>query len=288
MDLDDAISELKLKGLEVEKQIEIPDDVVDQGEVIKTNPEIGSTVKENTKVTLYVSSGKEKTELSDYVGRQYDDVFSLLEGRNFKDIKKTETYDESEPGTILSQTPPGGEKIIPEETVLEFEVSKGPEIIVLKDLTQYSLKGAQDYASLVGLTLDASEERFDEKIPADMVISQTPKPGTEMRKGDKVTVIISKGKEEKPPRTVIKDITIDYEPTVPVPVPGEPVQKQEVLIYIEDMNHSMTEPAEKFFITETTKKQIELTIPYGGKAGYKIIRDSKVIAEDVINYPETE
>jgi serine/threonine-protein kinase len=147
---------------------------------------------------------------------------------------------------------------------------------------------AQDYASLVGITLDSSEEKYDEKVPAGMVISQTPKSGTELKKGDKVSVIISKGKEEKPPKTVVKDITIDYEPTVPVPVPGEPVQKQEVLIYIEDMNHSMTEPAETFFITETTKKQIELTIPFGGKAGYKIIRDKKVIAEEVINYPETE
>lgn len=285
MELDDAISKLTLNGLEVDKQIEIPDDDVDEGEVIKTDPEIGTTVKENAKVTLYVSTGKEKTELSNYVGRLYDDVFGLLENRNFKDISKTEKYDDSAPGTILSQSPPGGEKVVPEDTVLEFEVSKGPETIVLKDLKQYTLKSAQDYASLVGLKIE-TEEKYDEKVPADMVISQTPKPGTEMNKGDTVTVIISKGKEEKPPKTVIKEITIDYEPTVPVT--GEPIPKQEVLIYIEDMNHSMTEPAETFSITETTKKQIELTIPYGGKAGYKVIRDSKVIAEDVINYSETE
>jgi serine/threonine-protein kinase len=288
MNVDDAISELQLSGIVVDKQVQIPDDQVAEGKVIKTDPEIGSTVKENAKVNLYISTGKEKIELSNYVGRQYDDVFRLLEDRNFKDIVKTEKYDESEPGTIISQTPSGGEEITPEDTELEFEVSKGPEIIVLRDLTEYNLKGAEDYASLVGLTLNVSEEKYDEKIPAGMVISQTPKSGTELKKGDKVSVIISKGKEEKPPKTVVKDITIDYEPTVPVPVPGEPVQKQEVLIYIEDMNHSMTEPAETFFITETTKKQIELTIPFGGKAGYKIIRDKKVIAEDVINYPETE
>ncbi|MEH7308117.1 PASTA domain-containing protein, partial [Neobacillus drentensis] len=201
------------------------------------------------------------------------------------DIRKTERYDESEPGTILNQSPPGGEKVVPEDTVLEFEVSKGPETIVLSDLTQYTLKSAQDYASLVGLNIE-TDEKYDEKVPVDMVISQSPKPGTEMTKGDTISVIISKGKEEKPPKTVVKEITIDYEPTVPVT--GEPLPKQEVLIYIEDMNHSMTEPAENFYITETTKKQIELTIPYGGKAGYKVIRDSKVIADDVITYSETE
>ncbi|MEH7305901.1 Stk1 family PASTA domain-containing Ser/Thr kinase, partial [Neobacillus drentensis] len=121
MELVDAISKLKLNGLEVEKQIKIPDDLIDKGEVIKTDPEIGTTVKENTKVTLYVSTGKDKKELSDYKGRLYNDIFPLLENKNFKDIRKTERYDESEPGTILNQSPPGGEKVVPEDTVLEFE-----------------------------------------------------------------------------------------------------------------------------------------------------------------------
>ncbi|MFJ7728981.1 Stk1 family PASTA domain-containing Ser/Thr kinase [Neobacillus sp. NPDC097160] len=284
MNVDDAISKLKLKGLAAGKKIEITDEEVKEGRVIKTIPEIGSTVKENTKITLYISLGKEKYELSDYVGRQYEDVIRLLDNQNFKDIKKTEKNDDSEPGTIISQNPSGGEKVVPEETVLEFEVSKGPEKIVLKDLTQYNLKGAQDYASLVGLNLDASQEQFDEKIPAGMVISQSPAKGTEMKKGDKVTVIISKGKEEKPPKEVIIELTIPYEPVVP----GEPGQKQSVTIFIEDMEHSMTEAAETFTITETTKKQIKLLIPYDGKAGYKVIRDTKVIIDEKKYYSDTE
>jgi serine/threonine protein kinase len=287
MDLADATSKLKLAGLEVGKKIEIPDEELEKGRVIKTNPEIGTEVKENSKITLYVSTGKEKSELSDYVGRLYKDVFPLLENRDFKDIKKTEKNDDSEPGTIINQSPSGGKSIIPSETVLEFEVSKGPEIIVLKDLTQYTLKGAQDFTSLVGLNLDVTQEQYSD-ISAGMVISQTPVSGTKMKKGDTVTVVISKGKEVKPPKTVSKEITIAYEPTMPVPVPGEPVQKQEVLIYIEDMTHSMTEPAEKFDITKTTIRPIVLTIPFGGKAGYKVIRDNTVIADEVINYSDTE
>ncbi|MGG1678762.1 Stk1 family PASTA domain-containing Ser/Thr kinase [Neobacillus sp. NRS-1170] len=284
MNVDDAISKLKLKGLEVSDQIEIPDEDIKKGKVIKTDPEAGTTVKENAGITIYISSGKEKYDLSDYVDRQYDDVVRLLEQENFKAINKVEKNDDSEPGTILSQNPPGGTKVVPEDTELEFEVSKGPEKIVLKDLTQYNLKGAQDYASLVGLTLDASQEQYDENIPAGMVISQSPAQGTELNKGDKVRVVISKGKEQKPPKEVIKEITIEYEP----PLPGEPGQKQEVIIYIEDMTHSMTDPAEKFTITQTTKKQIKLLIPYGKKAGYKVMRDLQVIADETISYDDTE
>ena len=75
---------------------------------------------------------------------------------------------------FLVRTIESGEKVVPEETVLEFEVSKGPEKIILKDLTQYNLKGAQDYASFSRADLDASEEKYDDKIPAGMVISQSP------------------------------------------------------------------------------------------------------------------
>jgi serine/threonine-protein kinase len=282
MSLDAAVSQLNSKGLAAGKKIEITDDKVKKGAIIKTSPEIGTTVKENSKVTLYISTGKEKFKLSNYVGKQYDDVIRLLENQDFKKIKKTEITDDSEPGRIISQTPDVGEKVIPEETVLEFEVSKGPEKIILKDLSLYNLKSAQDYASLVGLTIQVSEEKFHETIPSGGVISQSPIPGTELIKGDKVSVVISKGQE--PPKKVSRDITIPFEPLVP----GEPGQKRNVIIYIEDMTHSMTEPAESFTITQNTPKTIELMIAYGKKAGYRVFVDSEVVAEETINYDDVE
>lgn len=285
MSEEDAISKLKLKGLEPDKTIEMIDDEVKKGRVIKTKPEAGETVKENSKVTLYISKGKETYELADYVNRKYDDVYRLLENKHFKDIKKTEKHEDSDPGTILSQNHAAGEKVVPEETILEFVVSKGPEKITLKDLTQYNLKGAQDYAALVGLTLDASKEEYHDTIPAGMIISQDPKEGTELKKGDKVTVVISKGKETKPPKKVLRDVTIPFEPAVP----GQPGQKQKVLIYIDDMYHNISEPAEVFEITETKTIQIEINIPFDKKkASYQVIRDNNVIETVVINYDDVD
>jgi len=282
MNTADAISKLKLNSIGVGKEIEITDEEVEKGKIIKTSPEIGSTVKENQKITLYISSGKEKIELSEYVGRQYDDVRRILDNQKFKDIKVTEIFDDNEPGTILNQNPPGGEMVVPEDTVLEFEVSKGPEKITLSDLKEYSLKSAQDYASSAGLSLQVSKEQFDEKIPAGMVIEQSPAPGTQLLEGDKVTVVISKGQE--PPRKVIREITIPFQP----PVPGEPNQKQEVVIFIEDMNHTITEPADTFTITENTVKKIELLIPYGKEGAYKVQVGTDVIAEEKIKYEDAE
>jgi eukaryotic-like serine/threonine-protein kinase len=284
MNEDDAISKLKLQGLNIAKTINLTDERVKKGQVIKTDPPAGTTVKEHAKVTLYVSSGKEQYELDDYVDRQFDDVVSLLEQLEFKDIKVIEKHDESEPGTIIAQNPEPGKKVVPEDTVLEFQVSQGPEKIVLLDLTQYSVKAAQDYAASVGLTLDASQEQYNETIPTGMIISQEPKQGTELQKGDKVTVIVSKGKEEKPPKEITKEVTIDFVP----PIPGQPGQKQEVIIYIDDMEHNPTVPADRFYITETTRRQIKLIIPEGKKASYRVYRDTQVIAEETFNYNDVE
>lgn len=284
MNEDDAVSKLKLQGLGIGKKVRITDEKIKEGQVIKTNPEAGSTVKEHAKVTLYISSGKEKVELEDYTGQQFDSVSKLLKEQGYKNIKKTEVYDESEPGTIISQTPESGEKVVPEDTELGFEVSKGPEKIVLMDLTQYSVKAAQDYAASMGLTLDASQEQYNETIPKGMIISQEPKQGTELKKGDKVTVIVSKGKEEKPPKEKTIEVTIDYVP----PIPGQPGQKQEVIIYIDDMNHNPSVPADRFFITETASRQIKLIIAEGKKASYQVFRDTQVIAGESFDYNDVE
>ena len=45
------------------------------------------------------------------------------------------------------------------------------------------------------------------RIPEGSVISQDPEPGTKVEKGTKITVIISKGPEELPPKEVLVEIT---------------------------------------------------------------------------------
>lgn len=277
LSFDDAVTALVQKGFVIGKTVDITDDKIGKGKVIKTDPEAGSTAKKGSKIDIYKSAGKEKFTLDDYTGRQYNDVINVLGEQNFKDITKTEVYDDSDPGTIIGQSPAAGEKVAPESTVLNFKVSKGPEKITLKDLTVYNSQAAQDYAQSVGLTIDTSQQQYSDTVASGMVISQSPAAGTEMYKGDKVTVIISKGKEEKPPKTVTKEITVPYQPATA----GKP---QEVQIYIDDMNHNMTEPADDIFITQDLTKNIELTIKEGGTGEYKIVRDGTVLTDETIDY----
>ncbi|WP_317978315.1 Stk1 family PASTA domain-containing Ser/Thr kinase [Niallia endozanthoxylica] len=280
MELDQAVTELVTAGFVIGGTKEISHEELEEGYVVKTEPKAGKKVKEGTTVTIFESSGKETFELLDYTERMYDDVVTLLKEKGFKDIKKKEVYDEeTSVGMILDQNYPAGEEVVPDETILEFTISKGPAMIEVKDLSGTNASGVQAYAESEGLAADVSQEQFSDTVTKGLVISQTPAPGTAVKKGSKITVIISKGPEEIPPKTVTKEIDIPYEPEVE----GMP---QEVQIFIEDMNNSMTVADETFYIQENTRKVIELIIVHGESAGYKVMRDKSVILEEAVPYPE--
>ncbi|UII57370.1 Stk1 family PASTA domain-containing Ser/Thr kinase [Cytobacillus spongiae] len=278
LDLDEAMSELISAGFVIGDTEKVADEEIEEGLIVKTDPKAGRFVKEGAEIDIFQSEGKEKYQLEDYTGRQYDEIYRILDKENFKDITKKEVHEDSEAGTILEQSP-NDEEIIPEETIVEFTVSKGPELIKLKDLTEYNSKGVQEYAESVGLNIDMSKEEYHDSISEGLVISQSPKAGTELKKGSKVTIVLSKGKKDIPPKTVIEEISIPYNP-------AEEDKPQEVQIYVQDMNRSMTVPFETFTITEDTKRRLELTIPYGEEAGYKVIIDKSVYLEEVVPYPE--
>lgn len=278
-ELDDAITELLELDLVIGDTIEIEDEEVEASLVIKTNPKEGKTVKAGAEIDIYQSIGKETISLSSYEGRDYSDVKSLLDKMGFKNISVTEKYDDSAAGTIIEQTPSGATEIVPSETELELTVSKGEDLLSLKNLTGFNEAGLNDYSSESGIKIDVEEEVYDDSVAEGLVISQSPEPTTKVEKGSTVKVVISKGKEEIPPKNVTEEIKIEYDPV-------EPGKAQKIQIFIEDIKNSMTEPKESFFIVEDAKRTIELTVSPDKKAGYKVMRDNQVIIDQAVSYPE--
>lgn len=281
MELDEAIEELEAAGLRVGETLEVTDEEIEEGLIVRTDPKAEKVVKEGTTVDLFQSSGKDKVELLDYTGRSYEDVFELLKDRGFKDIVKNDIYDDTIPaGIIIEQSFSEGDEVIPEETILEFTVSKGPEIFKLKNLLEYNAKGLEEYAQSVGLNIEiAKEGEYHETIPEGQVISQKPEAGTELKKGDTVKVVLSKGKKELPPKDVQVEFTIPYDPT-------EEGIPQTVQIYIEDMGHSIHVLYDTFEITAPRTERITLQVSPDREASYKVMVDDHVIIEKPVPYPK--
>lgn len=278
-ELDEAITELLNQGLVVGKTIKIEDDTIPVDDVIKTNPEAGKKVKEGATVDIYQSSGKNKINLSNYVGEKITDVEPILEEMEFKDIVVTEEFsDQVAAGVIISQNPIVNTVISPEDTVIEFRVSKGSNQVMLKDLTGYSMAGLKDYAADYGLKIEVEKEEYHNTISEGQVIQQSPSAHSKVEKGTTVKVVLSKGKEP-PPKTIKKEIVIEYKPK-------EKGNAQYIQIFVEDLSNNMNQPVETFYITETKKRTLEFTVTKDQPARYKIMRDNEVIFDEEVRYSE--
>ena len=103
----EAKENLKKANFEIGEEKTEASDTVEEGRVIRTDPDAGSARKEGTKVNLIISSGQQSFKLGNYVGRKSTDVIAELKGKKVPEnlIKiEEEESSESEPGVILKQS----------------------------------------------------------------------------------------------------------------------------------------------------------------------------------------
>ncbi|MBA2874038.1 Stk1 family PASTA domain-containing Ser/Thr kinase [Thermaerobacillus caldiproteolyticus] len=278
-DYDEAVEKLSSLGFEIKNTVDMEDNEITEGKVVRTKPEAGKTVKEGTAITIYKSIGKKKVEFGNFIGENIDDVEEQLKNEKFLLVKRNERYSDEPAGTIIEQFPSPGEKVVPDETEVTFTVSIGPQKIILKDLTGYTEKSVRDYVQEQQLYVIVKHE-YSDKVPEGIVMSQTPRANTELEKGATITVVISRGKELLPNKMVVKEIDIPYEPEQE----GGIVDAQ---LYIQDANHDMTKPYKTYRLTAPVKETVEFNIPYKGNGYYRVIVNNVVKQEGTVPYPNS-
>ncbi len=109
----EAEEELKKVGFEVALEtIKEENSEVEKGKIIRTDPQVGRTIKKGSTITLYESLGEEIYQVEDYTGSNYIEIQTLLENVygldveiEKKDVDTMEEYDEQE---IIGQSVEAG------------------------------------------------------------------------------------------------------------------------------------------------------------------------------------
>ncbi|GGA84201.1 Stk1 family PASTA domain-containing Ser/Thr kinase [Ornithinibacillus halotolerans] len=294
---EEAYKELSDLGLDVKRE-DMYSEEIEEGLVIKTYPRQGRTVREGDTITLYVSQGKEKVDFDDFVGEQYRDAERLLIEKGYikEDIVVYEEFSDLPIGEIISQNPLPGAKVVPEETTIIFEVSKGKEPITLGKFEGTTPEEAKRTLEAQGLFMEVREEHSD-SMAEGMIIRQDPEPNSKVNEGDTVIVYVSLGKEEIPPYVYEKTILVEYTLDEQDNSEGEDGENntnqepipQEIRLHIQDMNNP--DLAEVFWqdtITEDKYITIELMIEHGSQGKYQVFRDNQVIQSETIQYKGDE
>ncbi|MBC7075453.1 MAG: Stk1 family PASTA domain-containing Ser/Thr kinase [Syntrophomonadaceae bacterium] len=112
--------------------------------------------------------------------------------------------DEFDADQVISQDPSAGQKV-KEGREIEVILSKGPEMQKVPGVVGLVLADAKVQLQNAGLKVGQVEEIYDDKYEKDIVISQNPHFGTQVRKGSSVDLMVSKGKA--PEKVVMPDLT---------------------------------------------------------------------------------
>jgi serine/threonine-protein kinase len=127
------------------------------------------------------------------ISQTLDDAAMALDVASLR-FESSEAFSETVPkGAVISMQPAAGTEVSKQSLVL-LVVSKGPERYDVPRLVGVKASGLRDV--LAPLTLKSkSTEDWSETVPKGVVISQKPAPGTAVKRGTVVEVVVSQGRQ---------------------------------------------------------------------------------------------
>ncbi len=205
----EAKETLKKANFEIGEEKSEASEKVEEGRIIRTDPEAGKTRKEGSKINLVVSSGKQSFQLSNYIGRKSTDVIAELKQKKVPEnlIKiEEEESSESEAGTVLRQSPAAGTTYdLSKASTITLTVAKKVTSVSMPSYIGSSLEFTKNnLVQIVGIK-EANIEVVEVSTAPDgtaegTVVEQSPKAGEKVDL-TKTRVKISIYKPKTPPST---------------------------------------------------------------------------------------
>ncbi|MEG3626252.1 Stk1 family PASTA domain-containing Ser/Thr kinase [Streptomyces poriticola] len=179
-------------GLKVGGVEQAHSDTVQRGDVMRTDPAVGTRIRSSGSVSLTVSAGPETVKLADLGGYKLDRARSVLKEDGLEPGMVTRAFSEDVPkGFVISTDPRAGTEVRG-GTAIALTVSKGRPIDV-PDVTGDDLDDARAELTEAGLKVEVAPERVNSEHDAGRVARQTPDSGGRAAEGDTVTLTVSKG-----------------------------------------------------------------------------------------------
>lgn len=182
----EAKEALKKANFEVGEEKTEASDKVEEGRVIRTDPDAGTTRKEGTKINLIVSSGQQSFQLGNYLGRKSSDVVAELKGKKVPEnlIKiEEEESNEIEAGTIMKQSLPEGTTYdLSKATQIVLTVAKKVNSISMPSYIgstrEFAVNNLTEIYGIKKANIEVVEvSTAPEGTGEETVVEQSPKPG---------------------------------------------------------------------------------------------------------------
>ena len=184
---DQAQDALAATNLAFGKSVGRWSETVTEGQVIRTSPKAGTTLKPGAPVDLVLSRGRKPITVKDWTGTPFDTAKQALEKRGLEVAVSGEVFSDTVPkGVVISQDPPTG-TLFRGDTI-SFSVSLGPELVEVPEVKAMGVEAATEL--LEGLGFEVETERADIYLGIGYVSSSDPGAGEEIAKGSLITLFV--------------------------------------------------------------------------------------------------
>ncbi len=184
---DQAQDALAATNLAFGKSVGRWSETVPEGQVIRTSPEAGTTLKPGASVDLVLSRGRKPITVKDFTGRSFEAARQALERRRLEVRVAAEEYSDTVPeGHVISQDPTTG-TLFRGDTV-SFVVSKGPELVEVPRVQAMGVEAATELLEGLGFAVQTQES--DTYLGLGFVASSDPGSGELVPKGSTITLFL--------------------------------------------------------------------------------------------------
>jgi eukaryotic-like serine/threonine-protein kinase len=170
------------------------------GQVTDTDPTAGQTPPVGTTVTIFVSSGKPQVTVPDVTGQPEAAARATLSSRGFKVTTSDQTSSTITPGTVISQSPAGGQNAASGSTV-NLVIARAPASVNVPSVAGSSAASARATLTAAGFAVTETPQTVTSKAKNGVVLSQDPTPGSPAKKGSTVTIVVGHYKAPPTPTT---------------------------------------------------------------------------------------
>jgi serine/threonine-protein kinase len=152
--------------------------------------------------TWWFTSGQYRT-VPNVAGMATEEAERTLQNNDLNPLVKTEHHNDVAAGTIIRTTPAAGEEMLRGEQVTVYASLGKPKVPEVR--AGADEKEVSDLIRKQGLRPDKDDgqNQFSNDVEKGKVITVSPQPGTELKLGERVVIVLSKGAEPKP----IPDVT---------------------------------------------------------------------------------
>ncbi|MDX3238392.1 Stk1 family PASTA domain-containing Ser/Thr kinase [Streptomyces sp. ME03-5709C] len=185
---DEAESKLKEQGFEVDKQSKTSSEK--EGTVLKQDPEGGAKRDKGTTITLTVAVAPEEVTIRDVSNKSEAEARQILQADGLKVTTTEEESADHAQGTVIRTDPTAGSTVKAGQTVT-LVIAKPPSTNAIPPLEGKTVAEVNGIAQEFGVTLQLAPGSSQD--PNAVVRQQNPRPGTQMKPGDVLTVFAPDG-----------------------------------------------------------------------------------------------